>query len=508
MSSRTWRVAIGSIFAESSHFLTTRIDRSYFENTYIYVRDDLFKLAGTDCEIAGALTICKSKNAEVVPLVAARSVSGGPVTDECYAELKQLLLTPLQQAMPVDGVILPLHGAMTTLSDDDPEGDLIHAVREIVGQSVPIIVTLDLHAHVTQKMVENADAIIGFTHYPHDDTFTTGQRSANLLFKILRGEARPVTVMAKVPVICSGINGMTFGDAPMAHLTQQARELEKQPDILSVSIFHVQPSIDIPGMGSGGLVIANGDIEVAEHEARKLAEDYWARRQDFEPEIIPVAEAIQRGRAIESGPVLLVDTADCVGGGAAGDSIALLERLLDLGVTEPTFLMVIDPEAAVSCSKAGIGQKISLELGYKIDPSWGKSIKVEGIVRHLFDGKFRYRGGIYGGTIGDMGLSAVFQVGAIQILIMSRPTYDWLDEQFRAAGLDARDAKFIGVKNPMNYNFAYRDVAKAAFVVDTPGPTPPTLRNMPFKRLNRPFFPVDSDIPDLQPAILKSSVRS
>lgn len=506
MSSHAWRVAIGSIFAESSHFLTTRIDRSYFENTYIYERDDLFRLAGTDCEIAGALTICERENAEIVPLVAARSVSGGPVTDECYNELKQMLLSALRQAVPVDGVILPLHGAMTTISDDDPEGDLILSVRQIVGKSVPIIVTLDLHAHVTQKMVENADAIIGFTHYPHDDTFTTGQRSAELLFRILRGEARPVTVMAKVPVICSGINGMTFGDAPMAHLTRRARELENDPEILSVSIFHVQPSIDVPGMGSGGLVITNGDIEIAEHEARKLAEDYWARRHDFEPEIIPVAEAVRRGREIEGGPVLLVDTADCVGGGAAGDSVALLQKLLELGVTEPTFLMVIDPEAAALCTQAGIGHKLSLELGYKIDPSWGKPIEVKGTVRHLLDGKFRYRGGIYGGTIGDMGLSAVLQVGAIQILIMSQPTYDWLDEQFRAAGLDARDAKFIGVKNPMNYNFAYRDVAKAAFVVDTPGPTPPTLRHMPFKRLARPFFPVDEDIPGLQPKILKSRI--
>jgi microcystin degradation protein MlrC len=505
MPSRTWRVAIGSIFAESSHFLTTRIDRFYFENTYIYERNDLFKLAGTDCEIAGALTICERENATVVPLVAARSVSGGPATDDCYAELKQLLLTPLQQALPVDGVILPLHGAMTTLSDDDPEGDLIHAVRQIVGKSVPIIVTLDLHAHVTQKMVEFSDAIIGFTHYPHDDTFTTGERSANLMFKILRGEAHPVMAMAKVPVICSGINGMTFGDAPMAHLTRRARELENDPSILSVSIFHVQPSIDIPGMGSGGLVIADGDLERAESEACKLAEEYWARRQDFEPEIIPVAEAVQRGREIDGGPVLLVDTADCVGGGAAGDSVALLQKLLELEVTEPTFLMVIDPEAALRCAEAGIGQKILLELGYKIDPSWGESIQVEGRVRHLLDGKFRYRGGIYGGTIGDMGLCAVFQVGAMQILMMSRPTYDWLDEQFRAAGLDARDAKFIGVKNPMNYNFAYRDLAKAAFVVDTPGPTPPTLRHMPFKRLARPFFPVDKDIPGLEPTILKSS---
>jgi microcystin degradation protein MlrC len=505
MSARTWRVAIGSIFAESSHFLTTRIDLSYFENTYVYQGGDIFKLVGTDCEIAGILNVCDREGAEIIPLVAARSVSGGPVTDDCYDHLKHMLLTPLREALPVDGVILPLHGAMTTVTDDDAEGDLIEAVRKIVGQNTPIIVTLDLHAHVTQKMVENANALISFTHYPHDDTFTTGERSAALLFKILHGEVTPVIAMAKVPVICSGINGMTFGDAPMAHLTQRARQLESKAGILSVSVFHVQPSIDVPGMGSGGLVVTDNDLERAEHEACDLAIDYWRWRHAFEPEIITVADAVERGRKISGGPVLLVDTADCVGGGAAGDSVALLQQLLNLGVTEPTFLMVIDPDAAQACSQAGIGAQVSLDLGYKIDPSWGKPMRVEGIVRHLLDGKFRYKGGIYGGTIGDMGLSSVLQIGSIHVLIMSRPTYDWLDEQFHTAGLDARDAKFIGVKNPMNFNFAYRDIAKGVFIVDTPGPTPPTLRHMPFKRLLRPFFPVDDDIPGLRPTILKSN---
>src|SRR6202008_4267740 len=109
--------------------------------------------------------------------------------------------------------------------------------------------------------------------------------------------------------------------------------------------------------------------------------------------------------------------ADCVGGGAAGDSVALLQQLLNLGGTEATFLMVIDPDAAQACSQAGIGAQVTLELGYKIDPSWGSPIKVKGNVRHLLDGKFRYKGGIYGGTIGDMGLSAVLQIGSIHMLI-------------------------------------------------------------------------------------------
>jgi microcystin degradation protein MlrC len=353
-------------------------------------------------------------------------------------------------------------------------------------------------------MVENADGLVAFAHYPHDDTFSTGERGATLLLKIVRHEVTPRMALAKVPVLSSGVRGMTFGDAPMAHLTRRARELEKEPGILSVSIFHVQPSNDLAGMGSGGLVITDGDLERATREARSLAEEYWARRREFEPVILSIDEAIRRGREVAGGPVLLVDTSDCVGGGAAGDSVALLKRLLDLGVNESSLFMVVDPEAAQLCAQAGIGKELSLSLGYKIDPSWGQPFQVKGVIRHLLDGDFIYTGGAYGGTKAQMGLSAVLGIGNIRVLIMSKPTYDWADEQFRCAGLDVRFAKFIGVKNPMNYNFAYQGIAKASFVVDTPGPTPATMRHLPYRRMQRPFFPIDEEIPGLQPTIFTS----
>ncbi len=495
------RIAVGAIFNETSAFLTTRADIQHWKNTYVLHGADLFALASTTTEEAGVLAVCANVGVEVVPLMAARSVSSGPSTDACYAELKESLLRPLREAGPVDGVALVLHGAMTAISEDDPEGDILQSVRAIVGDNVPIVSTLDLHAHITPKMVQNADGLIAFAHYPHDDTFTTGERCATLLLKIVRGEVRPAMAMAKVPVLSSGVRGMTFGDAPMAHMTQRARELEQQAGILSVSVLHVQPSNDLPGMGSGGLVITDGDVARAENEARSIAEEYWSRRRQFEPEIVSVEEAVRCGRAVESGPVILVDTADCTGGGAAGDSVALLKQLLELGVSEPTFVMVVDPEAAHECVRAGIGASVSLMLGHKLDPSWGRPIAVTGIVRHLLDGDFIYTGGAYGGTTAHMGLSAVLAINGIQVLIMSKPTYDWADEQFRAAGMDVRYAKFIGVKNPMNYNFAYKGIAKASYVVDTPGPTPATMSRLPYKRMQRPFFPLDTDIPGLQPTV-------
>jgi microcystin degradation protein MlrC len=501
------RIALGAMFNETSHFLTTTADLDHWRNTYVLSGAEIFSLRGATCEEAGALKVLESTAVEVVPLLAARCVSSGPSTNAAYHTLKDGILAPLRRSLPVDGVFLALHGSMTTVSEDDPEGDVLAAVRHSVGPAIPIVATLDLHANVTRRMVENADALVAFTRYPHDDTFTTGERGARLLLDLVAGRARAAMALAKVPVLCSGIRGMTFGDAPMAHLTARARALESEPGILSASVFQVHPTNDLPGLGSGGLVVTDGDAERAEREAVGMALELWRRRHDFEPELLSVDVAMARGLAIDGGPVLLVDTADCVGGGAAGDSVALLRRLLELKLDAPTFLMVVDPGAARSCADTGIGATISLQVGYSLDPSWGKPLPVTGVVTHLLDGDFMFTGGAYGGTTGRMGLSAVLAIGAIRLLIMSHPTYDWADEQFRAAGLDARFAKFIGVKNPMNFNFAYRDIAKASFVLDTPGPTPATTRVLPYKRMQRPFFPLDDDIPGLSPTVFVNRGR-
>ena len=498
------RIGVGSIFQESNQFAATQTDLALFRNSYVHEGDALLQLAGTDCEVAGILATCAEEGAQPVPLLAARSVSGGVLSDACYTELKETLLARLRAAAPLDGLILAMHGSMVTASQEDPEGDLLDAVRRIVGPDLPIVMTLDLHAHVTARMVSQATALVSFTHYPHDDSFSTGERGADLLLRTVQGGVRPVMALAKVPIICGACNGQTFGDGPMAHLTRRARRLETQPGILSVSCFQVHPYNDLPGMGCGGVVVTDNDPALAANEAHALAAEFWERRRAFETEHLPVAEAVARGSQVEGGPVLLVDTADCAGGGAPGDSVALLRELLALGVDEPVFLMVVDADAAQACARAGIGQTVSLQVGYSLDPTWGQPVSVSGVVRRLGDGSFLYDGGLFGGTWASMGLSAVLQIGSIELLVMSQPTYDWGDEQFRSLGMDVRRAKFIGVKNPMNYRHAYRDLMKAAFIIDTPGPTPAHVRNLNYERMQRPFFPLDEEIPDLEIPVVVS----
>jgi len=494
------RIAVGQISSESDYFVTLPCELDLFRATgFLYERNDLVKLAGTGGEIAGVLAMLQEMgDVDVVPLLAARCNSSGPLSETCYGYLREHLLTALREARPVEGVILSHHGSMAAVNEDDTEGDIAAAVRDIVGPAVPIVMTLDCHANVTRRMVEATNAILGYEQYPHYDVYTTGWRAAALLRKAIRGEVKPVMAHAKLPMLVTGFNGSTVGDGPFARLMRQAKTLEEEPDILSASMFCVGSYLDMPDMGCSSVVISDGSTERAVKEVRKLASAFWENRRAFDVDTVSVADAVERGRAITGGPVLLLDTADTTGGGAAGDSIDLVKGLMAVGVDEPCLAMVVDPDAVQTCLRAGVGRDVSVELGHKVDPIWGTPTTITGRVLRATDGRFQYTGGILGGTWASMGPSVVVGVGVIQILIMTYPTYDWADEQYHSVGMNPARAKFVGVKNMMNFRYGYRDVMKGFFVLNLPGPTPPDMRSLPFKRATRPLFPLDEDFTDLK----------
>ncbi len=495
------RIAIGAIFTESNHLVGARTDLACFERTELRRGPEI--LAAKDGVVGGMLSVLAERQADVVPLLVATAVPGGPLTRECYHALRSDLLQRLVKALPLDGVLLPLHGAAAAEDLGDLEGDLLAEVRRRVGPALPLVATLDLHAHVTEAMIRHADAVLAWETYPHADTYTTGARGARMLLGILDGKVKPAMAMAKVPVIVGALNGNTEGPGPFADVMRFAKSLERRNGVLSTSAFLVHPYLDTPGMGGGGLVITDGDIAQAVRLATEIARMYWERRFDLEPELFSPAQAIEQGLQLDGGPLLLLEVADTVGGGATGDSVATLQVLLDAKLAEPSLAMVVDPDAASRCHQQSIGSEITLTLGHKLDPRWGNPISVTGHVEKLSSGKFVYSGGIWGGQVGDMGPSAKFKVGAVEVLIASHPTYDWADEQYRLMEMDTGAAKFIVVKNPMNYRIGYAGKYQAAFVLDTPGPTPPTVRHVEFKNLARPYYPADSEIPNLRPLVIR-----
>lgn len=506
--SKKHRVAVGQLSSESNHFVCAACELEFFRSTgYLCEGEELFNLASTDSEVGGILAVLAgSGQVEVVPLLAARANSSGPLSVSCYACLKERLLARLRQAGPVDGVILSHHGSMAAVDQDDPEGDIALAVREIIGPR-PLAMTLDLHGNVTERMARAVDILAGYEHYPHDDVRATGERAALLLLRTLRGEIRPVTALAKLPLLLTAFHASTLDDGPFARLMRQAKALEQTPGILSTSLFLVGSYLDMPQLGCSSAVVADGDAERAARQALNLARQFWEQRRAFVVETLSVARAVERGRQIAGGPVLLLDTADTTGGGASGDGIGLVRGLLEAGVEEPCLAAVVDPAAVEACGKAAVGQELTLDLGHKLDPRWGAPLRVKAEILRLFDGRFCYTGGILGGAWASMGKAAVLQIGPVRLLVASVPTYEWAFEQYAAAGLDPGQAKFVGVKNMMNFRFGYRQLMKGYFVLDLPGPTPADLRALPFRRLERPLFPFDADLEEPQLALVTSQPR-
>ncbi len=496
------RVAVGSIFTECSELGGVAIELDRFERHELLRGEELLSI--DDGVVGGMLEVLRDRACTPVPLLWASCPPGGSLPPECYAELWGELLARLQAALPVAAVLLPLHGAATVSGGSDLEGDLIAGVRAVVGAEVPIVATLDLHAYVTQAMVSNADALVAWETYPHTDTYATGQRGARLLVDTLTGRCRPTMAAGLVPVITSAVMGATAGDDPFAGIMRMTKALEARPEVLSTSAVLVDPYLDQPHMGSGAIVVTDDAPELAAALAREVAEAYWDRRFDFEPATWTPAEAIADSvRHVPEpddpvdGPVVLVETADCCGGGAAGDSVAALATLLDAQRNTPNprsaLVPVVDPEVALACHAAGVDAELTLSLGHKLDRRWGEPIEVMGTVVRLGDGRFVYEGGIFDGVAGGMGPSALLRIGAITVLIASLGSYDWRDEQWRAMGIDPRNCRYVVAKNPMNYRQVYGEVARAVYILDTLGPTPASVRKVRYARLQRPYFPRDAE---------------
>ena len=491
-------IAVGSIFIECNHFGGTPADLDTFRRSELLFDEEMMNV--TDGVIGGMFNVLRKATRDAVPLLVASGCPSGPVTAECYTALKTQLIERLKSSLPVDGVLLGLHGAAAAENAGDLEGDLLVAVRQLVGPETPIVATLDLHAHITQAMMVHADALLAWETYPHRDAFETGQRGAQTLLDIMDGKLVPTMAMAKVPVMVSAIHGGTEPPGPFATIMHRAKTWERAGDVYSAGAILVHPYLDLPEMGSGGIVITHNDIDQAVDLAKQLAIEYWERRFELEPDLLTPQAAIEAGLRVD-GQVLLVETADCCGGGAAGDSVASIRALLDSDVKQPSVATIVDPSAAEHCHRAGRGAEVQLKLGHHIDPRWGDPIEVTGRVVNLTDGQFQYQGGIWDGRSGAMGPTAVIHSGHLEIGIATHPTYEWCGEQLGSLGIDTTNAKFVVVKNPMNYQMVWPSAK--VFVLDTPGPTPATLRHLPFTHLQRPFFPLDPDIESLEPIVYR-----
>jgi microcystin degradation protein MlrC len=442
-------------------------------------------------EVGGALHVFQeSDKIEVIPAYSARmNTSGGTLSAAGFRRLAGEFLDAVKAAPQVDGVYFALHGAMAAENEPDTEGFLLAETRALLGPEVPIVASLDLHGILTRRMLEESDALVAFHTYPHVDFFETGQRAARLLLRVLAGTVRPVSARVRIPALVRGDELITetglFGK-----FTQRACELEESGAALSAAMLIGNPFTDTPDLSTNALVVTDGDAARAAGEAVELASGFWAVRDRLHSNLTPLDESI-RIACQSSGRIVLVDAADAPSSGASGDSNAILRALIEAGCRRTALLPMVDAPAVHQAFAAGVGAYIEVPLGGTVDPTRFQPVHVPGVVRLLFDGRFRSES--YGEEW-NSGLSAVLQSGPITTLLTSRACNLWDRSLFLAAGQDPASFDIVVVKSPHCQPRFFEAKAERMVNVDAPGATSANLRSLRHTRCPRPIYPLDPDV--------------
>jgi microcystin degradation protein MlrC len=487
------RVFLAMLSHETNTFSNVPTDRAQFEARDLSYGGEIVEAyRGTGTCLGGMIGAAERLGMTLMPSVAASASPAGLVTRDIYQHVKQRMLTDLKAAGRLDGVLLDLHGAMVPEGVDDGEGDIITAVREAVGPDVPIAVTLDFHGNLGRGMIAGADLLHGYKTYPHVDMAERGAEAAERLAQVIAGRIKPTAAWRKPPLMPPlGRQGTARG--PMRRLYDLADEMERDPKVVSISLFAGFPYADIPDAGLGIYVVTDDDEALAERLADQLARVAWEHRHEFIHTALPVKDAVAKALAAEGRPIVLADMADNTGGGAAGDGTEILRELLRVGARSATVACIWDAAAAQACAKAGVGASVTLDVGGKVDDRHGAPVRVTGTVRTLSDGRFIHRGPMMTGLPGRLGVTAVLDVNDVKVILISHRWQTLDPEMIRFVGIDPLRENILVVKSTIHYRAAFEPIAKEIIEVDAPGLSSSNLARFEYRRVRRPIFPLDPD---------------
>ena len=432
--------------------------------------------APTFHEIGGYIAAAETLGFTLYPFLAADATPAGPLTAETYEGLVGRLLKAIEDAPKLDGLLLALHGAMVAEGFPQADGETVRRVRELVGADFPIVVTHDYHGNIPPQLVKDADALVIYKTCPHIDQRERGVQAASILARTIRGEVKPVCAITKPEVLFNIVYHNT-GLPPMQPLMQAAIDLESRPGILACSIAAGYQYADVPFMGPSVVVVADGDQALAQREAERLGGMMWAVREQLIPRVPDPKMAVQRAMAAEKGPVGLFELGDNVGGGSAADSTAILKELIDQQA-DGWVVTIYDPQSVRRCVQAGIGARVSLAVGGKVDNIHGPTLSISGRVRTIHDGKYMETERRHGGRRHfDQGLTAVLEVGRTEpekgglIVLTSLRTTPMSIHQITCAGIQPQQQKILVAKGAVAPRAAYEPVCAEIIEVDTPGAT-------------------------------------
>jgi len=454
-------------------------------------------------EMSGALAVFATRSdVEIVPGYSARSItSGGTLADVDFHRIASEFLDAVRNARDINAIYFSLHGAMASETEFDIEGYLLAETRKIVGERMPIVISLDLHGIITDRILEHCDALAVYHTYPHVDFFQTGERAARLLLRIIDGNVKPVSVRVRIPALVRGYELITetgmFGKC-----VRRTIAVENSPGGLSGGMFIGNPFTDVPELCSNVFLCTDDDAARAEREAIEIAKEFWEMREHLQQPLTSLAESVRLACQVK-GRVVLVDAADATSSGASGDSNAVLQALVEAGYRRTVLLPIVDPPAVEAAFHAGVGATIRTNIGGSLDHRF-TPLEMEWKVRMLSDGRFRNESH---GSYWDGGRSAVLQSKNYMLIATTRPVSLYDRSLFLAHGQDPAWFDATVVKSPHCQPQFFADGAELLINIDAPGSTSANLKSLGHTRCARPVFPLDEYVTFTPKAKLFTRIR-
>jgi len=476
------RIFTASLATETNTFSPIPTSRQSYEET-LYFPPGKHPDRGTLC--TGPLWVArrraKQEGLELIEGSCFWAEPSGPTLLASYESMRDEILDQLRAAMPVDGVLLGLHGAMVAHGYDDCEGDLIARVREIVGPKAIIGAEFDPHCHLTEKRVRGADICVLFKEYPHTDFAERAEELVTLVVKAIRGDIKPRMSLYD----CGMIDLFPTSREPGIGFVAKMKALEGRDGVLSVSLGHGFMQGDVPEHGTRVLVVTDDAKHSGDALARELGTEIREKRGTWYPPYLSYDEAITAAYAEPKGPVVVADSSDNAGGGAASDNTNIIRRLIERDCADAAVGPVWDPVAVAFCHAAGVGETIPLRFGGKTAPSSGLPIDANATIVGLVKNGEQS----FGRAKVKFGDGAGIRIGGVEVALIAHRTQALGTEIFSAVGIELSTKRYVGLKSTNHFYAAYGPIATKVLYCDGGGPSPLDARKYPFTKARRTIWP-------------------
>ena len=448
--SRPLRIAFCRVAQETNALSPVQTELADFQRTHFLEGPDLLDACGRwgneapgmmrNAELSGFVRAARKiggDRVELVPLFSAWTIPAGPLSVEAFDYFKQRLIDDFAAAGEVDGVFVSLHGAMRSPASDDPEAEFIEAIRGVVGAEVPIAASLDLHAHLTSRLVKVVTIMAAYRTNPHRDHAAVGYRAGAMLIRTVLGDVQPAQAWRTLPMVLGG--GTTIDFLPtMRPIFRRMKEMEKDPRVLYVSLFMCHLWNDAPDLGWSTHVCTDDDPRLAGVLADELADLAWSVRHKLPPELPGPTEAIRQARGArirrKLGTVCISDASDMVTAGATGENSRLLAALLEQGLGMLTLASIRDAPVVDALWNTPAGTPVTVHVGGKLDPIGTPGIDVAGrFIRRHSEGPF--------------GRRILLDLGHVQLVVTADPPLAIMPSFYSSMGLRPFQADICVVKS-------------------------------------------------------------